>query len=63
MKAFREKYKGASIPSAYLQYWADGNRTLSEIADLLEGETGFRNTEALIEYYELMAERGVYLAE
>lgn len=63
IKAFNEKYREVSIPSAHLQYWTDGSRTLAEIADLLEGETGFRNTEALVEYYGLMVERGVYIAE
>jgi aminopeptidase YwaD len=63
MKAFNEKYRGVSIPFAHLQYWSDGRRTLAEIADLLEGQTGFRNTEALVEYYSLMVEQGVYLPE
>jgi aminopeptidase YwaD len=62
MKAFSAKYRGVSVPSAHLQFWADGSRTLAEIADLLEGETGFRNTEALLEYYGVMVERGVFLA-
>ncbi|HHY76629.1 MAG TPA: DUF4910 domain-containing protein [Firmicutes bacterium] len=62
LKAFREKYRETPVPSIYLQYWADGTRTLAEIADLLEGETGFRNTEALVEYYHLMVEQGVFLA-
>lgn len=60
-KAFSEKYKGPAPSGAFLQYWADGRRTLSEIADLLERETGFRDDEMLLAYAELQAKRGVFV--
>lgn len=59
-KAFSGKYKEPSPSSAFLQYWADGNRTLAEIADLLEQETGFRNDEMLLEFVKLQVKRGVF---
>jgi len=60
MKAFGEKY-GPNNPAArYLEYWVDGRRTLAEIADLIEGETAFRNVPMLVEYFDLMRERGVF---
>jgi len=39
--------------------WADGKRSLAEIADLVEGETGLRDTSALIEYAELLDKMGL----
>lgn len=39
-------------------YWADGERSLSDIADLVEMETGSRPTQALVEYFELLARVG-----
>jgi hypothetical protein len=39
-------------------YWADGKRTLAEIADLLELEAGQRVIEPLVKYFELLARLG-----
>jgi len=36
-------------------FWCDGKRTLREISDLVEQETGQRNTKFLVEYFELLA--------
>lgn len=59
-KAFSEKYKEPAPSGVFLQYWADGKRTLAEIADLLEKETGFRNDEMLLEFVEMQMKRGVF---
>jgi len=37
------------------QYWADGKRTLKQIADLIELETGLRDTELLVEFFRFLA--------
>lgn len=60
LRAFKEKYGQGNTPSRYLEYWADGSRTLEEIADLIEGETGFCNIAMLVDYFDLMLERGVF---
>ena len=36
-------------------YWADGKRSLLEIADLIELETGQRDVELLAEYFQTLA--------
>jgi len=36
-------------------YWADGKRKLSEISDLVELESGLRNTEFLIKYFDFLS--------
>ncbi len=48
---------GRTMPVLAL-YWADGERSLSDIADLLEAETGSRQTQALVQYFELLARVG-----
>jgi hypothetical protein len=37
------------------EYWADGERTLLDIADLIELETGQRNVELLVRYFQTLA--------
>ena len=36
-------------------YWADGQRTLAEIMDLVELETGQRDAELVVRYFEALA--------
>jgi hypothetical protein len=36
-------------------YWVDGKRTVAEIADLVELETGRRNVQLLVRHYKLLA--------
>ena len=43
---------------ALLQYWADGKRTVAEIADLAEIETGQTADELILRYFRLLAEAG-----
>ena len=44
---------------ALLQYWADGKRTVAEIADLAEIETGQPADELVLRYFKLLAEAGM----
>ena len=37
-------------------YWTDGQKTLSQIAELVELETGHRDTELLVRYFEFLAQ-------
>jgi hypothetical protein len=37
-------------------YWADGKRNLLEIADLIELETGQRDVELLVEYFQMLGQ-------
>jgi len=39
-------------------YWADGKRSVLEIADLVELEAGVRDVELLLAYFELLAKLG-----
>ena len=60
MEAFGKKHRAAARLLTYLQYWADGRRTLSEIADLVEGETGQRDIEMMVEHVDLMVKCGSF---
>lgn len=42
-----------------LQYWADGRRTIAEIAHLAEIETGQPADELVLRYFKLLAEAGM----
>ncbi len=43
------------LPADVALYWADGKRTLAEILDLTELETGVRDAVGLLEYVRLLA--------
>jgi hypothetical protein len=45
--------KGFALPDLAV-YWADGKRSLLEIADLIELETGQRDVELLVEYFQML---------
>ncbi len=60
LKVLMKKAGGMNAPVGHLEYWADGKRTLAEIADIIEGQTGFHDTSLLVEYFRLMLERGVF---
>jgi hypothetical protein len=47
-----------SLP-ALAQYWLDGRRSLREVADMVEGETGQRPVELLVRLGELMERAGL----
>ena len=51
----RQKHKkGFRILPTLAGYWADGKRSLLEIADLIELETGQRDAELLVEYFQML---------
>lgn len=52
MKEHRRQYYGMSTVA---NYWANGNRTVAEIADLVELETGQRNVQLLVKHFHLLA--------
>nr|MBC7244401.1 DUF4910 domain-containing protein [Chloroflexota bacterium] len=56
MKEHRAQYYGMSTVA---NYWADGNRTVAEIADLVELETGQRNVQLLVKHFKLLARLGL----
>ncbi|NLE76975.1 MAG: DUF4910 domain-containing protein [Chloroflexi bacterium] len=41
------------------EYWADGDRTLQEVADQVEMESGMREVELLVRFYRLLAAAGL----
>ena len=43
----------------YFIYWIDGENSIFDIADLIEGEIGKRNTQALVEYFEILRDAGL----
>ncbi|MFQ5812497.1 MAG: DUF4910 domain-containing protein [Anaerolineae bacterium] len=51
----QEHKKGFRILPTLAGYWADGKRSLLEIADLIELETGQRDVELLAEYFQTLA--------
>jgi hypothetical protein len=51
----QEHKKGFRILPTLAVYWADGKRSLLEIADLIELETGQRDVELLAEYFQTLA--------
>jgi len=51
-KEHRAPYHGMATVA---NYWVDGKRTVAEIADLVELETGMRSTQLLLRHFELLA--------
>ncbi len=51
----KEHKKGFFTLPTLAVYWTDGKRTLLEIADLIELETGQRDVELLVEYFQTLA--------
>ena len=47
-----------TIPSL-AEYWANGRRTALQIADLIEMETGIRDVEMVVRYFELLQKLGL----
>jgi hypothetical protein len=57
---FQQRTKKVPYPAWTLaEYWADGDRTIAEIARRVRLETGHEVTERLVEYFSLMAELGL----
>lgn len=58
--SLRKEYKEkASILPTLALYWADGRRTLAEIIELVELESGERAGDLLIEHFELLEKMGL----
>jgi len=52
---FRDKYKAQfNVLTPLAEYWADGKRSLLDIIDLVELETGIRASELLVEYFRIL---------
>jgi hypothetical protein len=47
-----------TLPSL-AEYWTDGRRTALQIADLIEMETGIRDVELVVRYFELLQKLGL----
>ena len=58
-KLVKAREKGGRTLPILAQYWADGERTVLEIADLVEMETGQRDVELLVEHFRLLAKMGL----
>jgi hypothetical protein len=57
-QAFQKNNRKGMAFTAQLVYWMDGHRTLAEVADCLELETGFRDYEFVAGYARLLEELG-----
>ena len=51
-KEHRTMYRAVSTVA---DYWVDGKRTIEEIAELVELETGKRNVQVLVRHFKLLA--------
>jgi aminopeptidase YwaD len=58
-KLIKDREAGGRTLPTLAQYWADGERTVLEIADLVEMETGQRDMELLVEHFRLLAKMGL----
>ena len=56
LKQHRAEY-GATTTQA--DYWVDGRRTVADIVDLVECETGVRCAEVLVEHFRLLQQLGL----
>ena len=58
-KLVKSREAGGRTLPILAQYWADGERTVLEIADLVEMETRQRDVELLVEHFRLLAKMGL----
>ena len=58
--AFRKKHGPAGRTLTCVQYWADGRRSIADIAECIEGETGQRDIDAIVDYVDLLAKGGAF---
>jgi hypothetical protein len=54
-KLKKENEEIYNLLRALALYWADGKRKLSEISDFIELESGLRNTEFLVKYFDFLS--------
>lgn len=57
--SFQKKWRETAQTAAFVLGWMDGERTLSEIGDLVEAETGWRHMQFWVEYVEILREIGL----
>jgi len=50
----KEREKGFLTLPTLAEYWANGQLSLLEIADLIELEAGQRDVELLVEYFQML---------
>ena len=58
-----KEHRESRILGTLALYWADGKRSLSEIANLIELETGMRDTEYLLQYFGFLEKMGLIQIE
>ena len=58
MRWWQKERKLANLAILAL-YWADGERTLGEIAEQVEMESGLRDDEYLVRHFQLLDELGL----
>jgi hypothetical protein len=56
---YKEHVEATGVYSSLLLYWADGQRNLREISDLIQLETGERVTEMLVKLYRIWGHLGL----
>ncbi|MHB1654547.1 MAG: DUF4910 domain-containing protein [Desulfitobacteriaceae bacterium] len=56
---FHKKHPGGEKIDNLLLYWADGERNLKQICDLIERETGYSNLEFAVEYFKVLSKVGL----
>ncbi|MHB8946008.1 MAG: DUF4910 domain-containing protein [Bacillota bacterium] len=52
----RAHERAAQLLLVHSLYWVDGRRTLLDVADLVEQDSGLRDTDLLLRYFELLSE-------
>jgi hypothetical protein len=58
-QTFSSQRPAARTLPSLAEYWADGQRTALEIADLIEMETGIRDVALVVRYFELLGKLGL----
>ena len=56
---YDEAAEALHVGASLLQYWADGQHTVAEIADLVELEIGQPIGEVALRYFKLLAKAGL----
>lgn len=59
-QSFRKKYERGTRSLTYVQYWADGKRNATGIADCIEGESGRRDIEVVVDCVDFMVKCGAF---
>ena len=57
--ALHKRHPNIGTLATIAQYWTDGRRDLLAVTDQVELETGLRDVEALVTYFEFLAKAGL----